>query len=360
MKIPTPEELAEYEAGGWVRSARHPELPLTIWCYTHQTQYENNWTDTLKIARGIVFDDDGNLVQLPLPKIFNVGDPNAPIIGRRPFQAYDKLDGSLVLVTQWGDHKLITTKGSFTSPQALAAEEFLKGWVPTTGHTFLFEYIAPDNRIVVDYEDYEGLVLLGAVRHADGFDHFNPYQLQADTGWYGDVVAPRKFHLPKMLADIQDPANGENREGFVVVVETPEGPAERVKLKFASYVALHAMMSGLTNKKVWELLLEGTLDDYAGAFPDETYEAIQKYAGNVLRDVGSILSEAERVAREAFAGYNERAGQARFIQTASSARHIQSAAFAILDHDTDKARTIAFKAVKPEPTLPLVQTDEGD
>jgi RNA ligase len=359
MNYPTLETLRQYEADGWVRSSRHPILPLTIFTYTHAAQYENHWDDVIKIARGLVFDDLGNLVQVPMSKMFNQSDPNSPQWGNRQFTAYDKMDGSLILVTMWAGNKVISTKGSFTSPMAIDAERFLEGWQPPEGFTVFFEYIVPENRIVVDYGDYEGLWLLGAVRHDTGYDGYSPAEVVEATGWYGDFCVPRTFNMGNMIRTISDVENGEGREGFVVVIDMGEGrPTERFKMKFAKYVEMHALMSGLTNKRVWEMVRDGDVDKASKVFPDETFQIIVDYHQELTREVSRVLSIADQIYSMAIkADPDDRRTQAEEINSPvwDSVKGCRPIAFAFLDNDLVKARKIAVQMVKPENTTPLIQ-----
>lgn len=38
-------KLRKYKKEGWLKSQVHPSLPLTIWNYTPETQYQGKWWD---------------------------------------------------------------------------------------------------------------------------------------------------------------------------------------------------------------------------------------------------------------------------------------------------------------------------
>jgi RNA ligase len=196
--------------------------------------------------------------------------------------------------------------------------------------------------------------LLGAVRHEDGFDAFNPYQIQVDTGWHGEVVNVHTFHFNHMTNTIANPENGEGREGFVVVIQNESGPADRIKMKFAKYVQLHSLMSGLTNKRVWQLMRDGTMDDYIGQFPDEMHKAIQGYAMELVRELTRIMSESGLIHDEVRL-LPTRREQAEFINKNVENREYRPLVFAFLDGDLDKVRSIAYKIMEPDQSIPLMQ-----
>lgn len=101
--LPPQELTAAIDAGHVTRKA-HPELPLSIYTYTRACQYERIWNRVTTRCRGLVADDTtGEIVALPLPKFFNIGEhesgqPYAPALPDEPFDVYDKVDGSLAVI----------------------------------------------------------------------------------------------------------------------------------------------------------------------------------------------------------------------------------------------------------------------
>ncbi|MDX2863091.1 polynucleotide kinase, partial [Streptomyces scabiei] len=60
---------------GHVTRKAHPSLPISILTYTRTCQYERVWNRVTTRCRGLVADDTtGEIVALPLPKFFNVGE----------------------------------------------------------------------------------------------------------------------------------------------------------------------------------------------------------------------------------------------------------------------------------------------
>lgn len=334
--------LRDYEDRGLVRSVRAPDRPLTLWCYTHTAQFSRTWDDVTTVARGLVLADDGSLVARPLPKFFGLGDPLAGPLRRDPFTVYDKMDGSLILVSEFEGELVVTTKGSFTTTQAEAAKALLTGWSPLPGTTALFEFLAPWNRIVVDYGDFEGLVLLGAVSHDTGFDSWSPHEYAELTGWWGEVVVSRRMSLETLVAMVQDPEAGPNREGFVLVWEAQNGPALRLKAKFAQYLELHGTMTMTTNRTVWEALSTGTLEQILAAIPDELYDKVQGCVNGIMSEYDRIMHDAQQVAQAAL-GCSTR-GEAAELVRASDVDH--RVAFKLLD-GKDPA-PIVWRLVRPK------------
>ena len=64
------EKLNKYFEKGLVYKQVHPTLPLTIWNYTPKVQYENLWDEITLQARGLVTDNEGNVLARPFGKFF--------------------------------------------------------------------------------------------------------------------------------------------------------------------------------------------------------------------------------------------------------------------------------------------------
>lgn len=309
------DRLVQYEVDGKLRHSAHPGGALHVWCYSQAAVYNQEWDDITSICRGLVTDVDGNVVSLPYPKFFNWGQPQAPgpEITTGPFQAYDKMDGSLIIVGNFDGEAVVSTKGSFNTWHSEVARNMLEGFVPYTGSTAIFELIHPDNRIVVDYGDRKELVLLGATETVDRCDHFTPDEYAETSGWHGNVAVSRSFRLQAMLQTVQNLENGTNREGFVLVWPVADGPSHRVKIKFAQYMQLHRTLSRLSNVAVWEALSTGTFDTLLDVVPDEFYHQVRECADELNSEHGAVISLVTDLADEVAKMHDNRKQQAEWV-----------------------------------------------
>src|SRR6185369_6937033 len=112
------------------------------------------------------------------------------------------------------------------------------------GHTPVCEIIYQANRIVVDY-DFEGLVVLGVIDNATGREAARGI-LESLAGDNGLPVVER-FNKTLAEAAAEDLPN---EEGYVLTYSN----GVKVKVKFAEYVRLHRILTGLNPKAIWELL----------------------------------------------------------------------------------------------------------
>ncbi|MFJ8668763.1 RNA ligase [Streptomyces sp. NPDC093600] len=257
-----PGELAAALDAGHVTRKAHPELPLSIYTYTRACQYERIWNRVTTRCRGLVADDvTGEIVALPLPKFFNIGEheagqPYAPALPDEPFEVYDKVDGSLAVVFHYAGRWRVASKGSFVSAQATWAQRRLDrtdtaALVP--GVTYLAEILYPKNRIVVDYGDRRDLVLLAAfaadgteIPLADAAAHWQDIG-SVVTVWpameIDELVAMTESNtLPGGRA-----ATGMDAEGFVLRFAS----GVRAKAKLSEYVRLHKVLTGVTERDIW-------------------------------------------------------------------------------------------------------------
>jgi len=116
--------LEEYYEQGWLIKQTHPTLPLTIWNYSQKTQYEGKWDEITLRCRGLVTDDEDNIVARPFQKFFNIEE--AKHNATKEFEVYEKMDGSLGIAFYYDGQWVFASRGSFTSDQAIKGAEMFK------------------------------------------------------------------------------------------------------------------------------------------------------------------------------------------------------------------------------------------
>lgn len=279
---PTQEEIVALEAAGLVTVRPHKHLPLRIVNYTPRVQFEKAWTQALLRCRGLVYDEQWKLVARPLPKFFNYEEHGPDTVaGPLPsgrFEATEKYDGSLGIVFRYQGTIVVATRGSFHSTQAEEGYRILLEQVGLPKlldllddeHTHLFEIIYPENRIVVDYKGERSLRWLttihthsGEERDVFGF-HFGAGSAKCTTD------------VSQFLGRARP-----NAEGWVLRYAN----GQRVKIKHAEYVRLHAIVTGLSTVSVWEHLSAGGTLSTMPELPDELMAWARKVANSVMLEV---------------------------------------------------------------------------
>jgi len=169
------EKFREHESNKLVRSQVHPEQDLIIWNYTERVQYDKLWDEITLMTRGLITNSQGEIIARPFGKFFNLGE-YAGDIPNEPFKVTDKVDGSLIIVTNYINNLLVATRGSFTSTQSIKALKILSSRYHflefPANNTYLFELVCESNRIVVNYGDIEDLVLLAIINTDTGEELF--------------------------------------------------------------------------------------------------------------------------------------------------------------------------------------------
>jgi RNA ligase len=262
-------ELTELQAmfdGGFITCRKHPTADLYIYNYTAKAQYDNVWNEATLTCRGLIADGSGVIVSRPFRKFFNLEQVEQ--LPKEPFEVHEKLDGSLG-ISYWIDGKMyIATRGSFESEQAKTANRLLKNYntLPLfPDFTYLFEIVAPEHRVVVDYGQRRELVLLAIIQTATG------YELKIDEG-LRDAFRVGGFSVAQHYSQVADinqlkGLNLPNSEGFVIRFAS----GFRVKVKLAEYVRLHKLLTGITEKTILEdyLMTGADLEQLLDRVPDE-------------------------------------------------------------------------------------------
>lgn len=267
------ETLQKYHEDGLVYNQVHPTLDLTIWNYTEKVQYEGLWDEITLMCRGLVTNSKGEIVARPFKKFFNMEESKHTPTSE--FEVYEKMDGSLGIFFYYNGEPVFATRGSFTSDQAIKGREILNkyNWKQGTyeGYTYLFEIIYPENRIVVDYNGLEELVVLGVVETATG----------KECNY--DEMASEGFVLVKKYDGIKDYSTlksmiANDAEGYVVRFSN----GERMKIKGEEYLRLHKIMTNVSTTAIWEIMSnDGDIDAILKDVPDEFYKKIKSYVSTL-------------------------------------------------------------------------------
>ncbi len=243
--------------------------------YSEKATYARLWTPETRQCRGIISTLDGEIVARPFDKFFNVDESeetrlDALLARGGDVEITDKLDGSMVAVWYHDGSWHTSTRGSFTSTQALAAAWWLAAHpqrlenvslLKTT--TLLCEWCAPDNRVVLKYDTPE-LIIIGARDLQTGMD-YNHHGLQT----IGHLTGLRVTSLQTDTLDAFAAArvSSVGCEGWVA--RWPDG--FRVKIKTADYLRLHKLVSGFSAARVRDVLLAAgdSWETYLADLPEE-------------------------------------------------------------------------------------------
>lgn len=210
-------------------------------------------------CRGIVFDKEtGKCVSRPFHKFFNVGQNQYAMkenIDWKNAVISNKWDGSMAIPHLINDKIIWRTKKSFYSGVADQINRYWQGLDTTTresveamikfeidiNRTCIFEFVSPDNRIVVHYTSTQLQLLAIRSNHTGRYVHYsgNPDELNSFD--------------ENILTEIE---GDKDVEGCVIF----DGK-ELYKQKTDWYQKRHKVLSKLSAKFIVNTILDGKMDD---------------------------------------------------------------------------------------------------
>ena len=342
------EAVSKLISDGYISVQKHPDAEIYIYNYTHKAQFDKVWNEHTMLCRGLICDQDGNVLYRPFKKFFNLEEHlgQKKELPTTPFKVHEKLDGSLGIIYKVNGQYAVATRGSFKSEQALHATEILRTKYPnfrqTDDMTVLVEIIYPENRIVVDYKGKDDLIFLAAIYNETG-----------ETL----IAEERAVPMPraKVYTDVTDimkltEKERDNEEGYVI--EWDNGL--RLKVKFSEYKRLHWLLSSVNSKTIWDLLREGSdIDKVLDHVPDEFYDWVKKVAAELNFSFNEIESSCKKsmviLSGKTFSGTEHEARKqlAQFFQK----RPYSKILFAM--YDKRDYKDMIWKMIKPIASKPF-------
>lgn len=250
-------------------------------------------------CRGIKFAPDGRILARPFGKFFNIGEkehtqPHLLDFGQ-PHTITEKLDGSMIHPAIVEGRVVFMTRMG-RSDHARTAERHLTPELDAqcrhaleTGLTPIFEWTAPDNRIVVRY-DQSTLTLLAMRRTVDG-TYAEPAVLDAWAKKAGVSV------VKQLSSEWKD---GPGFVEFARAVTGSEGFVVRfadglwVKAKGEDYVIKHRAKDSISlEKNALAIILSNSVDDVLPLLTEADASDIRQFQAGVLAGVAESARELE-------------------------------------------------------------------
>jgi RNA ligase len=294
--------LNGYITEGLVVKQDHPTLPLSVYNYSRTCQYDNKWDEITLACRGLILDNEGNVVASSFTKFFNYEEllwPNQ--IPEKGDYVYvqEKVDGSLGILFYYNNEWHLATKGSFTSEQAIKGMEIIKlkynlgAFI--TEMTYVCEIIYPKNRIVVDYNGEEKVVFLSITRDGEEQHWTLARAVFYASGIPKEDLVKTEQHFafgPELYRSLKS-KNEVNKEGFILRFQPGNF---RMKIKFEDYVRLHRILTGFSSKDIWELMMkEEDLEPFLERVPDEFDKWVRSQISNFQYDLYRIREHCGKI-----------------------------------------------------------------
>ena len=262
-----------------------------------------------------VFNEDGSLFNryVLLEKFFNlnqVPDSLYSVVKNYKIKfVNNKEDGSIASFVKLPNGKIIgKSKMGFDNDQADGINRVYKtnkevkslvDWSLDNNIVPVFEYVAPNNRIVLRYPSEE-LILLRlrdnvTGKHIDIRDHLDKV---------GTIrVAPFEDEIKDLDQLIELTATQVDKEGSIVTCEDEMGRDFFFKLKTPWYMSLHGLLTDDLYREhiIIGYILDDKIDDILGQIPEDEKEAhirINKIVDIVKKSISDKVSEIEKDYRQ--------------------------------------------------------------
>ena len=293
--------------------------------------YVVSYSDWLKEnaleARGITFniDDEENPVLLcrPMKKYFNLNENPFTLNLNMSKLALlmDKADGSLVSFYSDKNILLCKTKMNCHSEQAIAAKSLILNVnyadlyervkeLTQKGYTVNFEYVGPDNRIVLFYPEQK-LILLN-IRDNETGEYVPYHEIYADGVLRKYLVPSVDLKTVNARSFVRDTLRLTNMEGYVGILQD----GTWFKLKTRWYSTLHKTKEDLmTREKTLVAITNGVYDDLYSlvssdsekAYLDKALKIFTGFLDESIKKLNLLYSQNRGLERKEFAinGQNE-------------------------------------------------------
>ena len=261
-----------------------PTTDLWLLNYSKSAQIDHVWNEVTTQCRGLIINMFGTIKARPFVKFYNMEElvEMGIEIPNLPFDAYEKMDGSLGIMYWVNDIPYLATRGSFNSDQAKHGTEILHTKYKDMWNrfdkskTYLFEIIYPEDKHCIVYgPDVDDIFLLAVIDTETG--------LETDSiDNYRDCLTVTKHYDGiKDWKNIREMFDGDNREGFVIRFSN----GFRMKLKYEQYFKIHFLRSMLSKKLILEHLMNDTIseiEEMIGQLDEENQIYYHKMQDDIL------------------------------------------------------------------------------
>ncbi len=257
--------------------------------FNYLIQLPDSFEGIRREFRGLTFDEkSGAILSLPLHKFMNLNQTEETQFEKLKHlngKIYEKMDGSLVHLYEHRGELRASTRMSSDTIQAKEAfrlagklgmiDEIRKE--VKSGYTPIFEYVAPNNQIVVEYGSPR-LVYLHSRNRSTGEYVYHPYK---------DCAKTFDFKFADVFSFLE---GKEEFEGYVIVLEN----GLWVKAKCNWYLERHRAVDALMRPayRLYEVVFDGLMDDLIAKAPDRHKTKLREIYTVAQLD---LLNEMERV-----------------------------------------------------------------
>ena len=300
-------------------------------------------------CRGIIFDTEGRIMSRPFHKFFNVNEREETqthlIDMSRPHVIMEKMDGSMIrpilvngvvrLATKMGVTSVAEEAENFLvdSTQYFKIYKWLKNCV-TSGVTPIFEYVAPTNKIVIDYAEPK-LVLLAMRNNITG-NYYMPDQAPFEVvPMYGSVDGGLSEYIERAR-------EMQGREGDII--RFMDG--HMIKIKNDWYVRIHKTKDLIrADRNIADIIVNEQLDDVLPLLDAADLKTVREYEKRFDAALNNVLGRLEglvTLARVLHGGIKKEVA----INFVPNLKNKEDASFIFSALDGKELRPLVIKKIK--------------
>jgi hypothetical protein len=327
------------------------------------------WRQDNKHMRSVVVNYEGEVISASFPKFTNWGEnpDNFPVPNSlKHCTVVEKLDGSLLIVSKYNGQYILRTRGTVdASTMANGHElEIFKNTIlsklshiytsDTWNYSWLFEWVSPINKIVLNYGDEPDWHLVGVINH-DDYSLANQFSLDR-YAMNLELNRPPTYTFSSVQDLLKDVDQWRGKEGVVVYSKDDQ---MLHKVKAMDYLIKHRFKS--------EATLENTLDLYFNydkpsyqefasklteTFDYECFEMVRGYASQVCdasKEVNKIVDGFKSFIDNQLKSLSTRKEQAQKVISSYSESNRSSMIFSLLDGKnltTDQQKKLFWQVLK--------------
>ena len=273
------------------------------------------WKNDNLHFRSSVWNYNGELISASFPKFFNWSEqPDlSPVpTSLKNATVVEKLDGSTLIVSKYNGQYIMRTRGTVDASKMANGHELeiFKNTIlsklshiytsDTWNYSWLFEWVSPINKIVLNYGDEPDWYLVGVINH-DDYSLANQFSLDR-YAMNLELKRPATYTFSGVEDLLKDVDQWRGKEGVVVYSKNDQ---MLHKCKSEWYLKLHYLKSELSNiEKVLDVWLEQGMPDYQTfynyIFTTFDYELVEQCRGMISR-----ICDAKKEVNKIVDGMNE-------------------------------------------------------
>lgn len=315
------------------------------------------WSRENKIFRSSVWNSLGEPVSLGFPKFVNFSEK--PEIFPVPKSLdnttiVEKLDGSLLIVSKYKGNFILRTRGTVDASKLDNGSELelfrqtilskLEEMNSTTdgesfpwGVSYLFEWVSPINKIVLNYGDQPDWYLVGMVNHED-------YTL-AGQNILDAIASAAQFKRPSTytFSNITDLLTNvdqwKGKEG--VCIYSNNGQTIH-KVKSAEYLLKHRFKSTATLENTLEMFFSYNMPQYQ-EFESKLVQTFDWECFEMVRGYASSICDASKQVQQIIDGIT------KFVEPLKSQSRREAAQIILSSYGTTGRSNMAFTLLDSKP-----------